>query len=118
MGVVAYQMKYLDAENLVAQLTIDSLLDAFNRENSHYDPNSTISKFNQSENGITIEKSDYDQHFINNIIAAKAIFEKTDGYFDPTVAPLMKYYGFRKKKSRCNNNRHSEDSGNHENFRF
>jgi len=98
MGVIAYQMKYQDNENLVAQTTIDSLLDAFNRGNSHYDPNSTISKFNQSENGITVENSGYNQHFINNVIAAKVIFDKAAGYFDPTVAPLMKYYGFRKKE--------------------
>ncbi len=98
MGVVAYQMTYKDPENLVAHATIDSLLAAFNRGNSHYEPNSTISRFNQSEKGITIEKNRYDQHFINNVLLAKAIIAQTNGYFDPTVAPLMKYYGFRKKE--------------------
>lgn len=98
MGVITYQMKYQDDRNLVVKTTIDSLLDAFNQGNSHYDPNSTISRFNNSENGITIEKSGYDQHFINNVVAAKTIVKETDGYFDPTVAPLMRYYGFRKKE--------------------
>lgn len=98
MGVVAYQMTYKDEKDLVAQTTIDSLLDAFNRGNSHYDPQSTISQFNQSEQGITLKNGKYAQHFINNVFLAKAIFEQTTGYFDPTVAPLMKYYGFRKKE--------------------
>jgi len=98
MGVVAYQMTYKDEENLVAHATIDSLLAAFNKGNSHYDPNSSLSQFNNSTNGITIEHSGYAQHFINNMIIAKPIFDQTDGYFDPTVAPLMKYYGFRKKE--------------------
>ena len=98
MGVVAYQMTYQDEKNLVSHATVDSLLAAFNRGNSHYEPTSTISRFNQSEKGITIDNSEYDQHFINNVILAKAIVAKTAGYFDPTVAPLMKYYGFRKKE--------------------
>lgn len=98
MGVVAYQMTYKEEENLVAHATVDSLLAAFNKGNSHYDPNSTLSLFNKSEKGITIENSGYDQHFINNVIIAKAIADKTEGYFDPTVASLMKYYGFRKKE--------------------
>jgi len=98
MGVVTYQMRYQDKDNLVSQVTIDSLLAAFNQGNSHYDPKSTISRFNQSENGITVEQNGVDQHFIKNVLLAKTIVEQTNGYFDPTVAPLMKYYGFRKKE--------------------
>ena len=97
MGVVAYQMKYQDEQNLVSQGAIDSLLAAFNQGNSHYEPSSTLSRFNQSENGITIEQSGVEQHFIKNVLLAETIVRQTAGYFDPTVGPLMKYYGFRRK---------------------
>ena len=97
MGVIQYKITYEDKDNRIRQSTIDSLLNALNMGNSHYDKTSTISKFNQSESGIVIENSGYAQHFIKNVLIAKEIVEKTDGYFDPTVAPLMKYYGFRKK---------------------
>ncbi len=98
MGVVAYQMTYQDDKNLVSHATVDSLLAAFNQGNSHYESTSTISKFNQSEKGITIEQRGFDQHFIKNVLLAQKVVEETNGYFDPTVAPLMKYYGFRKKE--------------------
>ncbi len=98
MGVIQYKITYEDKENRIQQTTIDSLLNALNKGNSHYEKTSTISKFNNSESGITLENSGYDQHFIKNVLIAKEIVEKTDGYFDPTVAPLMKYYGFRKKE--------------------
>ncbi len=97
MGVIQYKITYEDKDNRIQQPTIDSLLYALNMGNSHYEKTSTISKFNQSEAGITIENTGYDQHFIKNVQIAQGIVEKTDGYFDPTVAPLMKYYGFRKK---------------------
>ncbi len=98
MGVVAYQMTYQDTANFVSQTTIDSLLAAFNQGNSHYEPTSTISRFNQSETGITVEQSGVEQHFIKNVLLAQTIVAQTNGYFDPTVAPLMNYYGFRKKE--------------------
>ena len=97
MGVIQYKITYEDKEGRIQQSTIDSLLNALNMGNSHYEAKSTISKFNQSVSGITIEAKGYDQHFIKNVLIAKEIVAKTDGYFDPTVAPLMKYYGFRKK---------------------
>lgn len=98
MGVIQYKITYEDKENRIHQSTIDSLLNALNMGNSHYEKASTISRFNQSETGITVENNGYDQHFIKNVQIAQGIVEKTDGYFDPTVAPLMKYYGFRKKE--------------------
>lgn len=98
MGVVRYKITFLDKKNLIQQVTIDSLLAALNRGNSHYEKRSTISQFNTSTQGIIVEKKGYAQHFINNVLVAKDIVKKTDGYFDPTVAPLMTYYGFRNKK--------------------
>jgi len=98
MGVIQYKITYEDKENRIQQATIDSLLNALNMGNSHYEKTSTITKFNKSESGITVENNGYGQHFIKNVLIAKEIVAKTDGYFDPTVAPLMKYYGFRKKE--------------------
>lgn len=97
MGVVQYNLTFDDPKKRIQQVTIDSLLAALNMGSSHYEENSTLSQFNRSTEGISVENSGYAQHFINNVRVAQEIVEKTDGYFDPTVAPLMKYYGFRQK---------------------
>jgi thiamine biosynthesis lipoprotein len=98
MGVVSYTMKYKDVLNRPLQARIDSLLNNLNMGSSNYEKESTISFFNQSEKGIDVEPVGHAQHFINNLVVAKEVFEKTNGYFDPTVDPLMKYYGFREKE--------------------
>ncbi|MEM1123031.1 MAG: FAD:protein FMN transferase [Bacteroidota bacterium] len=98
MGVVRYKLTFEDTENQIKQVTIDSLLLALNMGNSHYEEKSTLSQFNQSVEGIIVDNSGYGQHFIRNVKAATSFFEKTAGYFDPTVAPLMQYYGFREKE--------------------
>ena len=97
MGVIPYNITYFDQRNKALQPTIDSLLDALNAGSSTYEKMSTISRFNASDSGISIEKKGVDIHFINNILLAKKIVSATDGYFDPTVAPLVNYYGFGNK---------------------
>ena len=97
MGVITYNVTFKDEHNRNLQPTIDSLLAALNMGSSTYEKNATIYRFNESDSGITIENNNYDQHFIKNILIAKEIVEKTDGYFDPTVAPLVNYYGFGNK---------------------
>jgi len=76
------------------QKEIDDLLVAINADVNTYDPNSYISQFNKSqENKYSINKSEY-PHFIKNVLASKTIFENTNGFFDPTVMPLVNYWGF------------------------
>ena len=97
MGVVPYQITYRGTQNQILQPRIDSVLVALNKGASHYEKTSTITQFNQSEKGIITENNGYDHHFVNNLLVAKEIVKKTDGYFDPTVAPLVNYYGFGTK---------------------
>ena len=83
-----YNLKYKSDIDLKPQ--IDEELIRINDELSTYIPTSTISKFNKSENGITIAKSD----LWENIIKAKEILTLSNGYYDPTVMPLVNYWGF------------------------
>lgn len=73
------------------QTEIDSLLYAFEDELSTYRDHSTISQFNKSEKGIAI---DTNSHFYNSFKGAIKLNSLTKGYFDPTISPLVNYYGF------------------------
>lgn len=70
---------------------IDSLLDAYNLELSAWVPASTLSAFNRSETGVDIGGT---RHFIPNLELARRVSRETDGAYDPTVAPLVNYWGF------------------------
>lgn len=77
------------------QTEIDSLLLLVNRAINTYDPNSEISKFNKSENGICPELP-----FLFEIVAtAKKVYKASGGAFDPTVMPLVNAWGFGPEKS-------------------
>ena len=59
---------------------------------STYIESSTISRFNRAE--AEFELSPSDSHFLANLEAARVIFEQSRGAFDPTVMPLVNYWGF------------------------
>ncbi len=94
--------------DLISKAIIDSLLVDINLSVSTYIPESTISRFNNdSIYGTTVEVIrngkfasqhkvvlDNDEHFLTNYNKAKEIYMQTDGYFDPTVMPLVNYWGF------------------------
>ncbi len=71
---------------------LDQLLIDINDEVSTYIPTSTISMFNQAEGSYAVESDK--EHFIKNLESSLDYFELTDGYFDPTVMPLVNYWGF------------------------
>lgn len=76
---------------------IDSLLIAFNKSVSTYDPTSTISKFNSSRGQFCFSAKE-DQFLIESLSRALEIAEETQGAFDPTVMPLVNYWGFGYKE--------------------
>lgn len=93
MGVVEYNIKYLDTEKRGFQAAIDTLLADFNQSLSTYIPDSEISTFNK---GSAIE---FDLPFFYPVLArSKAIYEATEGAFDPTVGPLVQAWGFGNNK--------------------
>lgn len=98
-----YHITYADDRERNFQNSIDSLFEAINEEVSTYIPTSTISRFNQSRDTFDLgfELSEYqnqttqiNRHFFTNFLSAKTIHKKTQGYFEPTVMPLVNYWGF------------------------
>lgn len=76
------------------QASIDSLLVAFNNEVSTYIPNSVISTFNQSVKGIDLNQVGEYVHFLENLSQSREVTANTEGAFQPTLMPLINYWGF------------------------
>ncbi len=103
-----YSVTFYDPENAIVQSQIDSALIEINLSLSTYIDSSTISKINNGikygEKVTLLVDSQYkeyirttlphDIHFITNFEKAGEIFRNSDGYFDPTVMPLVNYWGF------------------------
>ncbi len=89
MGTIGYNVKYLDREERIFKLQIDSLLVDFNQSLSTYIPSSDISLFNQKG------QVDFQfPYFYDVLQASEEVYAKTDGAFDPTVGPLIDAWGF------------------------
>lgn len=70
------------------QSDIDSVLNAVDLSMSTYIPESLISKINRNES------NKIDSLFFRVITEALLIAEETQGAFDPTLAPIVNYWGF------------------------
>jgi len=73
---------------------VEEVLKEVNVGVNHYDPNSILSKFNQAVSNWQVTEDASHQHFYTNLKAAKEIYEVTSGAFDPTIMPLVNYWGF------------------------
>jgi thiamine biosynthesis lipoprotein len=105
-----YRVTYDDSLNRDFSREIDSLLVAINDEISTYIPESTISRFNRAESNLDLglEYKDFAEcledlnrcagvpntHFLRNFLAARVAYARTNGAFDPTIMPLVNYWGF------------------------
>lgn len=102
-----YHITFSKGDKTEIQKTIDSILIEINQSVSTYIPNSTISIINKDANGTLSEvlvdgmRHEFikynlakDIHFIKNFEEAIEVSRKTDGFFDPTVMPLVNYWGF------------------------
>ena len=67
---------------------IDSILTSVDKSLSTYDPKSLISKLNAGS-GIAI-----DAHLREMLNQSQEVYTSTKGYFDPTIAPLVQFWGF------------------------
>ena len=89
-----YSVKYADPENRNFQTKIDSALVALNQEVSTYIPSSVISQFNQSATGLPITGALSNKgHFAKNLALSLQYSKETQGAFQPTLMPLVNYWG-------------------------
>ncbi|TAH30593.1 MAG: FAD:protein FMN transferase [Cytophagales bacterium] len=93
MGVVKYNIKYIDKNNRNFKNEIDGILKNFNDALSTYIPDSEISRFNQDSTFVF-----QSPHFLKVLNASKEVYQNTEGAFDVTVAPLVNAWGFGFKK--------------------
>ncbi len=96
-----YKVTYYDSLDRTLQPGVDSLLARLNQEVSTYIESSTISRFNQSEKGISLSYNPYgreeayeNEHFKKNFSVAASMYRLTDGNLDASVMPLVNYWGF------------------------
>lgn len=89
MGVIPYNIKYLDKKQRNFKNQIDSILVDFNQALSTYVPDSEISRFNQTGQ----VQFDY-PYFYEVLKASKEVYNETNKSFDPTVGPLVDAWGF------------------------
>lgn len=90
-----------DPESLKKE--VDQLLVEINAEVNTYLDSSFITQFNRSEKGIALAGKFVgadmpNRHFLMNFYQARIIYDQTNGSFDPTVLPLVSYWGFGRKK--------------------
>jgi len=93
-----YHITYQDSLGRILKKEIDELLVDINQGVSTYISDSDISFFNQKKS--VFPNKDFDTHFIRNFFFSQEIYKKTDGYFDPTVMPLVNYWGFGYKSKK------------------
>ena len=86
-----YSVVYISHDGISHQRSIDSLLIEIDNSMSTYNKNSLISKWNKSNDG---DKIKFDENFVQVYNISEDVFNKTDGLFDPTVAPLVNAWGF------------------------
>lgn len=86
-----YQIKYYDSLGRNFQTAIDSLLKLFDQALSLYLPTSEISQFNQNHTDSLCYRLPY---FYPVLKKSYEVYTITQGAFDPTVAPLVRAYGF------------------------
>ncbi len=97
----SYHIKYQQNDKLNYQTEIDSILEAINNVVSTYEPLSLISQLNKNTLDITLQDEENvilqffnNIHFERNYKESINVYEKSSGYFDPTVMPLVNYWGF------------------------
>jgi thiamine biosynthesis lipoprotein len=76
-------------QNIDLEKGIDSILNLVNKSVSTYLPDSDISKINRGDTSVIV-----DQIFIDNFNLSSEVYQKTEGYFDPTIGVLRNAYGF------------------------
>ena len=86
-----YAITYFDEQGRNFQREIDSIFHAVDMSVNLWVNNSVISKVNRNEE-VTL-----DSIFIDNFRIAQEAAKLSDGYFDPTISPIVAAWGFSYK---------------------
>ena len=105
-----YKVTYLDSLGRDFKKPVDSLLEVVNNEISTYIPSSTVSQFNKADStfetgmlfaayadcAADVRKCGAvkNRHFYANFLIAQVSYQVTQKAFDPTIMPLVNYWGF------------------------
>jgi thiamine biosynthesis lipoprotein len=85
----SYNVISITANEIDFQKDIDSVFIAINHSLSTYIPESDISRINQGDSLVVVDKM-----FEDVFELSKSIHADTEGYFDPTVGTLVNAWGF------------------------
>ena len=88
-----YSITYFDEQNRDFSREFDSIFKEIESTLSLWDENSIIRRVNRNDTTVVLNKI-----FIDNFNYAMKAAELSDGYFDPTVGPLVQAWGFHFKE--------------------
>lgn len=88
-----YSIIYFDEQNRDFSSEFDSIFKEIESTLSLWDENSIIRRVNRNDTTVVLN-----QIFIDNFNYAMKAAELSDGYFDPTVGPLVQAWGFHFKE--------------------
>ena len=88
-----YSITYFDEQNRDFSREFDSIFKEIESTLSLWDENSIIRRVNRNDTTVVLN-----QIFIDNFNYAMRAAELSDGYFDPTVGPLVQAWGFHFKE--------------------
>jgi FAD:protein FMN transferase len=83
-----YSIIYIDDQKRNFQPQIDSIFKMIDESMSTWLPNSLISRLNSGDKVLP------DPHFSNVLAASYEVHKNSGGFFDPTIGPLVKAWGF------------------------
>ena len=89
-----YHMTYEDSLGRNFKKEVDSILVEINQGVSTYIKDSDISLFNFNEEMNFTNDEMEPNYFLRVFFASQVIHKETEGFFDPTVMPLVNYWGF------------------------
>lgn len=84
-----YAIQFYSENSFDAEKGLDSVFYAVNRSVSTYMPGSDISKINNGDSTIVVDKI-----FKDVFLLSEEVYRISEGYFDPTVGVLRNAYGF------------------------
>lgn len=87
----SFSIAYLDSTGIDLSTALNDLLIDINKAVSTYEKDSEISTFNKKTDSLYVTA---DGHFARNYGLARYVYQHTNGWFNPSVMPLVNYWGF------------------------